>query len=209
MELEGHQNLNVELAKQLLSKTDHKVELIVHRWVRLDSISWIFLNRLVKINENIDSNKTSNFHYHIIYIFVFYNDTRQRRSDNIRCLNHYRSSGYQLKELGIFMLISLATIIKTRNSVSDFFTKFLFTIAKILGLCWFMKIITDFQLLFIWNLWNDLDDFAAKRENRGNISRFHVLIKKLSEFIWGACHIIFEEIFQNLTHHKWATHALP
>ncbi|VDO32224.1 unnamed protein product [Onchocerca flexuosa] len=31
VELEGHQNLNVELAKQLLSKTDHKVELIVHR----------------------------------------------------------------------------------------------------------------------------------------------------------------------------------
>ncbi|VBB31762.1 unnamed protein product [Acanthocheilonema viteae] len=31
VELEGHQNLNVELAKQLLSKTEHKVELIVHR----------------------------------------------------------------------------------------------------------------------------------------------------------------------------------
>ncbi|KAM3725613.1 PDZ and LIM domain protein Zasp [Dirofilaria immitis] len=31
VELEGHQNLNVELAKQLLSKTKHKVELVVHR----------------------------------------------------------------------------------------------------------------------------------------------------------------------------------
>ncbi|CAG9537620.1 unnamed protein product [Cercopithifilaria johnstoni] len=31
VELEGHQNLNVELAKQLLSKTEHRVELIVHR----------------------------------------------------------------------------------------------------------------------------------------------------------------------------------
>uniref|UniRef100_A0A915Q120 PDZ domain-containing protein n=1 Tax=Setaria digitata TaxID=48799 RepID=A0A915Q120_9BILA len=31
VELEGHQNLNIELAKQLLSKTEHRVELIVHR----------------------------------------------------------------------------------------------------------------------------------------------------------------------------------
>ncbi|EFO26214.2 hypothetical protein LOAG_02267 [Loa loa] len=31
VELEGHQALNIELAKQLLSKTEHRVELIVHR----------------------------------------------------------------------------------------------------------------------------------------------------------------------------------
>ncbi|VDM09557.1 unnamed protein product [Wuchereria bancrofti] len=31
VELEGHQNLNIELAKQLLSKTEHRVELVVHR----------------------------------------------------------------------------------------------------------------------------------------------------------------------------------
>ncbi|VDM23977.1 unnamed protein product [Toxocara canis] len=33
VELEGHENLDLTLARQLLSKAQHKVELVVHRYI--------------------------------------------------------------------------------------------------------------------------------------------------------------------------------
>ncbi|VDN01970.1 unnamed protein product [Thelazia callipaeda] len=53
VELEGHQKLNIELARQLLSKTEHKIDLVVHR-VGSDTTHQIWQP---SVTENAEYNK--------------------------------------------------------------------------------------------------------------------------------------------------------